>query len=96
MTSRAEACPNTVLEAMAHGALSISTDQPPMPEFFADTATYYPAGDATTLAGRVDAAFALPPADRERARRAARERARAFTWERTATETIAALRRVLA
>ena len=96
MTSRVEACPITVLEAMAHGALSISTDQPPMPEFFGDTAAYYPAGDATTLAGRIDAAFALPPADRERARRAARERARAFTWECTATETIAALRRVLA
>ena len=31
MTSRAEACPNTALEAMSHGCRIVSTAQPPMP-----------------------------------------------------------------
>jgi glycosyltransferase involved in cell wall biosynthesis len=95
MTSRMEACPNTVLEAMAYGALSISTDQEPMPEFFADTATYYPAGDAGGLAQRIEATWRLSPPARERHRGAARERARPFTWDRTADQTVAELRRVL-
>ena len=95
MTSRVEACPITVLEAMAHGALSISTDQPPMPEFFGGAAAYYPAADARALAERIDATLALGVADRARARDAARQRARAFTWDRTADATIAALRSVL-
>jgi glycosyltransferase involved in cell wall biosynthesis len=53
MTSRCEACPNTALEAMAHGSLCISTDNPPMPEFFEDSALYYGAGDASALAARL-------------------------------------------
>jgi glycosyltransferase involved in cell wall biosynthesis len=95
MTSRAEACPNTVLEAMAHGAVSISTDQQPMPEFFGDTAAYYPACDAGALAGRIDAALALGAADRAPARAAARQRARAYTWEHTVAGTVAALQNAL-
>ena len=46
MTSRAEACPNTVPEAMAHGCLCVSTETRPMPEFFEGNAIYYPARNA--------------------------------------------------
>ena len=95
MTSRAEACPNTVLEAMAHGAVSISTDHQPMPEFFGDAAVYFPAFDADALAGRIRATLALGVADRARARTAAWQRVRAYTWERTAAGTVAALQSAL-
>jgi glycosyltransferase involved in cell wall biosynthesis len=95
MTSRMEACPNTVLEAMAHGALSISTDQEPMPEFFGDTATYYPAQDSGALAECIETTLALSLATREQKRAAARERAKSFTWERAASQTVAELQRVL-
>ena len=41
MASRVEACPNTALEAMAHGCSCISSYNPPLPEIFADAAIYY-------------------------------------------------------
>ncbi len=75
MTSRAEACPNTVLEAMAHGAVSISTDQQPMPEFYGESAAYYRATDAAQLASQIEGGKgSFPPADRTLRRQAARDR----------------------
>lgn len=95
MTSRMEACPNLVLEAMAHGCVSISTDSRPMPEFFQDSAWYYAARTPDRLADAV--ADALGASDAETARRRERATARAavFTWQRTATDTVAQLRRTL-
>lgn len=49
-TSRAEACPNIVLEALSYGCLNISCFQEPMPEIFGDGALYYPTGDSASLA----------------------------------------------
>ncbi|MCX5792242.1 MAG: glycosyltransferase, partial [Elusimicrobia bacterium] len=53
MTSRIEAGPNTALEAMSFGAVSIAAQNPPLPEFFAETALYYPPGDGKALAARM-------------------------------------------
>jgi glycosyltransferase involved in cell wall biosynthesis len=92
MTSRAEACPNTVLEALSHGCLSVSTDHPPMPEFFGDTAYYYRARDARSLAEQLMAALNAPEADRQAKRLAAIRRARQFDWRTTAERTIEQLR----
>lgn len=86
MTSRAEACPNVVLEAMAHGAASLSVDLAPMPEFFGASARYYPAGDAPAL-GRLLAEWARPESDLAGWRASGRARAAEFTWERTARRT---------
>jgi glycosyltransferase involved in cell wall biosynthesis len=94
-TSRAEACPNTVLEAMAHGAVSVSTDHAPMPEFFGDAALYYRERDATDLARKIREALAATAGERDRIREKARARARLFTWESTARNTIAELRRAI-
>lgn len=91
MTSRAEACPNIVLEAMRHGCLSVSTDTPPMPEFFEDTAIYYRAGDAASLARSVERALVLPEAEGRRMRDAAFQRSCRFDWDRTAKETLEVL-----
>jgi glycosyltransferase involved in cell wall biosynthesis len=95
MTSRAEACPNIVLEAMTEGAASISTDHPPMPEFFGDGALYYRQRDAGALARRLAEGFAAAESTLQELRQRARVRAGAFTWEATARATLTELRRAL-
>jgi glycosyltransferase involved in cell wall biosynthesis len=95
MTSRAEACPNIVLEAMTEGAASISTDHPPMPEFFGDSALYYRERDAGALARRLAEGFAAAESTLQELRQRARARAGAFTWEATARATLTELRRAL-
>ncbi len=95
MTSRAEACPNTVLEALAHGALAISTTQPPMPEFFGDAAWYYAPGDAAGLARAIETAWSVPAAVRAERRAAAGHRAQTYTWPGAAKETVAELQRAI-
>ena len=88
MTSRAEACPNTVLEALSYGCLSVSTDQPPMPEFFGESAYYYRARDGEALAGRLVEALNAPLAERQAKRDAAATRARCYDWKTTAERTL--------
>ena len=83
MTSRVEACPNIALEAMASGARCISTSCAPMPEFFAQHALYYDAGDAKTLAAQINTAVAAPFGDVVQHRLDAQHRAQEFTWENT-------------
>lgn len=95
MVSRVEACPNTVLEALAHGALSLSTTLPPMPEFFGDSATYYEAGEVRALARAVRTTLALNTSEAERLRARARQIASRFTWEETVERTVQELRRTL-
>jgi alpha-1,3-rhamnosyl/mannosyltransferase len=87
MTSRAEACPNTALEAMSAGAMIVSVDHEPMPEFFGDAALYYRAGDARALAERISTVLAGRVSPPEIAARA-RARAAGFTWSTTADRTI--------
>jgi len=95
MTSRAEACPNTVLEAMSHGCLCISTNHPPMPEFFGSAAFYYHAGEAASLLKCVRSAVAATESEKKLKRKEARERANLFDWGATANDTIAQLELVL-
>ena len=95
MTSRAEACPNIVLEALAQGAVSVSTDHPPMPEFFADAAVYYRERNAGDLASRLVETLAMAEPERQRLRERARERAGTFTWDATARATVAELQRAI-
>jgi glycosyltransferase involved in cell wall biosynthesis len=96
MTSRVEACPNTSLEAMSHGCLCVSTDSPPMPEFFQKAALYYSAGDASGLADRIRVLLATPKPETERLSAAAVALAGNFRWESTATATIDAISRATA
>jgi glycosyltransferase involved in cell wall biosynthesis len=96
MTSRAEACPNTVLEAMSQGALSVSCDNPPMPEFYGDAAVYYETGNGAALAAAITTALSMDTASQSRMRESARARAADFTWARTTRDTIRALQGVAA
>lgn len=93
MTSRAEACPNIALEAMSFGCATVSTDHPPMPEFFGDAAWYYKQENPRALAEALRD-VAMPPR-RTSLAAAARARIRAFDWNVTAEKTIAELRRAV-
>jgi glycosyltransferase involved in cell wall biosynthesis len=95
MTSRIEACPNTALEAMAHGCRIVSTTNPPMPEFFGDGADYYKAGMADELALRMDEALRESATSKAFKTRRAIEIASAFTWKRTVDETLLSLERAV-
>jgi glycosyltransferase involved in cell wall biosynthesis len=88
MTSRAEACPNIALEAMSYGCSIISTTQPPMPEFFLNSALYYEPHAPSLLADQVLELLSLPADDVMRRRTLARQRAAEFRWPDTATGTV--------
>lgn len=92
MTSRAEACPNTVLEALTHGTLSVSTDTDPMPEFFLDNAIYYHSGDSLTLANGVNRMSRKLDSEICNLRQSSKKRAAFFTWQRCADSTIRQLK----
>jgi glycosyltransferase involved in cell wall biosynthesis len=96
MTSRAEACPNTVLEAMTYGCASVSVDHAPMPEFYAESALYYRAGQSAHLAEQLRVILDTDPPAADRLRAAARRRAADFTWRKTSDRTLRELERALA
>jgi glycosyltransferase involved in cell wall biosynthesis len=76
-----------VLEAMACGTPTVCADAGALPETAGDAALFFPPGDADALASALQRLQAEGPAWSARAlAHAAR-----FTWERTATETLAVL-----
>lgn len=88
MTSRVEACSNTALEALSYGAPCVATSRRPMPETFETAATYYAAGDAAALAGRIVDVIRMSSGERALASRRAEERSHRFVWAKTAHETV--------
>jgi glycosyltransferase involved in cell wall biosynthesis len=76
-----------LLEAMSAGAASITSDVSSLPEVGGDGACYV---DPTNVGGITAALAELlqSKAERRRLGEIARERARRFSWERTARETI--------
>ncbi len=95
MTSRVEACPNVVLEALGQGCLSISTTSPPMPEFFEDIALYYDPGDVEGLANQMDCIAGMSQQEQLSRQQAALARAEKFSWAVAAEKTISELLRCL-
>ena len=88
MTSRVEAAPNTVLEAMACGAVSIAADNAPLPEFFAETALYYKPGDSKALAARINEVACWDTVKRDKNSSAARKLSGKFNWGTAAKRTL--------
>lgn len=92
MSSRVETLGMIALEALAHGAVCVSSLSSPLPEVFSGAASYYAPGDAPGLAGRLLEAEALSPSERAGRVEAARARAAAFNWDEAANRTINVLR----
>lgn len=92
MTSRTEACPNVVLEAMAHGCVCISTETPPMPEFFRETAVYYPPKDGKALCNALQLILSWGDKKRLAVSERAKKRASQFSWYICADRTLKELR----
>lgn len=88
MTSRVEACPNTAMEAMAHGCVSISSTSPAMPEVFQDAALYYPTGEPTALADRMEEVMRWDDGARGPMSERGRARAESLSWEDFARRTL--------
>lgn len=88
MTSRVEAAPNTVLEAMAYGVVCIAADNAPLPEFFAETALYYDPGNGEMLAARIEEVFSWEEAIRAKVSAGAIERSQKFNWDISAKKTL--------
>jgi glycosyltransferase involved in cell wall biosynthesis len=92
MTTRTEACPNIALEAMANGAVTVSTDDPPMPEMFGDTALFYHARHPDSLARSLETVLSMAEDERRASSVRALARARQFDWDRCASRTLEELR----
>jgi len=96
MTSRVEACPNIAMEALAHGAVNVAANNPPLPEFFQSLATFYEPGDAASLVMAVDKALSTSATQRVQQTMQGRTRAKEFSWESTVGLTLEALKNAVA
>jgi glycosyltransferase involved in cell wall biosynthesis len=95
MTSRAEACPNVLLEAMGAGCVIVSTTAAPMPEFLGDAGFYYGAGKFEELAATLDQVLSSSDKQVNQLAIRATERAMAFSWDQTSNDTVAFLESIV-
>jgi glycosyltransferase involved in cell wall biosynthesis len=91
MTSRAEACPNTLLEAMAHGALSVVTQLGANQELLGPEALTYPIGEHADLGRLLRQVLEFPPSVAAKYSLALRERSKTFSWRDASERTVAEL-----
>jgi glycosyltransferase involved in cell wall biosynthesis len=83
-----------VLEAMARGVPVATSNRSSLPEVAGDAALVFDPEDVDAIRAAIERLLA-DEAERARLRDAGRERARMFTWERTAEMTAAAYERAL-
>lgn len=95
MSSRIEACPNTALEAMSHGCISISAKNPPLPEFFDDVAYYYEPYDERSLEESIHSVLNLMATQKTYLSKKAVERASEFSWDVTVEKTLIELKKAI-
>jgi glycosyltransferase involved in cell wall biosynthesis len=93
--SRAEGFGLPAVEAMACGCPVVASTEGSLPEVVGDAGLLVPAGDPAALA-RALAEVLTDPVARLGLVVAGRDRARGFSWERTARETLAVYDAVLA
>jgi glycosyltransferase involved in cell wall biosynthesis len=83
-----------VLEAMGRGVPVATSDRSSLPEVAGDAALRFDPTDVAAIRAAIERLLG-DPAERRRLSAAGRERAAAFTWERTAELTVAAYERAL-
>jgi len=91
MTSRVESFGLIAGEAMAHGCICISADNPCLPEIFGDSAVYYPAKEGKALAEAIQAVLTWDNSQRKAMSERAIKRAAEFSWDVCAERTVAEL-----
>ena len=95
MTSRVESFGMIAGEAMAHGCVCISSDNPCLPEIFGSSALYYPPKDFTTLAKQIRYVISMGQAERAVMASAAKDIASKYSWEICAQKTVDELQKAL-
>lgn len=90
IASEIEACPNIAIEAMTAGCVIVSGDKLPLPEMFADAATFFRARDIEGLSSAIVRSARCLDLRRHLSQRAI-NRSQAFCWEQSARDTYAAL-----
>ncbi len=85
--STLEACPHTLIEAMACGVPIATSNTPPMPEICADAAIYFDPHNSDDIAKKMQSVMS-DRALRERLAQDGPKRSQLFTWENTAKSLI--------
>ena len=91
MSSRVESFGQIALEAMSYGCISISADNPCLPEIFEDAAIYYPPKDSRFLAKSIKSVLSWNFKQKEEMTARARKRAAMFSWDVCAKKTVVEL-----
>jgi glycosyltransferase involved in cell wall biosynthesis len=96
LTSRTEALPNVLLEAMASGVPCVATDVGDCANVIADMRYIAPAGDAARLADAIDHHLSMSAGERAERTRVARQRVQeTYAAERAVTRYLDAYRNVV-
>lgn len=94
-TSRAEACPNIVIESMGNGCSTVSCNFQPMPEFYQDSALYYKVGNSRDLAEKINIMLNMTPEDLNQMKYKQKKIIAKFLWDQTAKLTMESLVRAI-
>ena len=95
MTSRVESFGQIALEAMSHGCLCISANNPCLPEIFSDSAVYYNSGDGKALYELINVVLSWNQSKKGQFSERALVRASQFSWDICAEKTIEELRKAI-
>lgn len=91
--STLEACPHTLIEAMACGAPIAASKAPPMPEICERAAIYFDPLDKNDIALKIDLLL-TDEGLRNSLRKASLERCKYFDWDKTAVDLINVFKKV--
>ena len=93
MTSRVESFGMIGGEAMSHGCICISADNPCLPELFQDAAVFYPPKYGQSLAEAIQTVLTWNDNQRKVMSEKAKKRAGEFSWDVCAEKTMAELKK---
>lgn len=95
MTSRVESFGMIAGEAMAHGCVSVSANNPCLPEIFGNSALFYQPGNSDELADRITHIMKMDINIHEFHSKEAISRAGEFAWESCTSKTISFMKQII-